>query len=154
MRGALPQGRNNPLQCPYNLYAEQLSGSAFTAPRGDGKNLRTWLYRIKPSVTHEPFRSPAFPNDHLMADFSAGHGCCVTPNQLRWFPMAVPPAPGGGHAATDFVRGLKTFCGAGSAAGRPVTLHAQLVVNYQTQMWRALWNITCKSSFFCRPYSL
>lgn len=102
-----------------HLYAEQLSGTAFTAPRAEGKNLRTWLYRVKPSVTHQPFRAPAFPNDHLMADFTGGHGdhgCCVTPNQLRWFPLEVPPKPGGGHAPTDFVRGLKTFCGAGSAA--------------------------------------
>ncbi len=48
--GALPQGRNSPQKCPYGLYAEQLSGTAFTAPRG--KNQRTWCYRIRPSVKH------------------------------------------------------------------------------------------------------
>src|SRR5476649_697445 len=48
--GALPIGRNSPQQCPYGLYAEQISGSPFTAPRGS--NERSWLYRIRPSVRH------------------------------------------------------------------------------------------------------
>ena len=46
--GALPMGRNSPQRCAYGLYAEQLSGSPFTAPRGS--NERSWLYRIRPSV--------------------------------------------------------------------------------------------------------
>jgi len=37
------------------LYAEQLSGTAFTAPRV--VNRRTWLYRMRPSVAHKPFQS-------------------------------------------------------------------------------------------------
>src|ERR1051325_3556876 len=48
--GALPMGRNSPQRCAYGLYAEQLSGSPFTAPRGT--NERSWLYRIRPSVKH------------------------------------------------------------------------------------------------------
>ena len=48
--GALPQGQNSPQKCNYGLYAEQLSGTAFTAPRG--QNERTWCYRIRPSVHH------------------------------------------------------------------------------------------------------
>ena len=48
--GALPQGQNSPQKCTYGLYAEQLSGTAFTAPRGE--NERTWCYRISPSVKH------------------------------------------------------------------------------------------------------
>jgi homogentisate 1,2-dioxygenase len=48
--GALPQGRNSPQKCNYGLYAEQLSGTPFTAPRG--QNERTWCYRIRPSVKH------------------------------------------------------------------------------------------------------
>src|SRR5229473_3595144 len=48
--GALPMGRNSPQRCAYGLYAEQLSGSPFTAPRGS--NERSWLYRIRPSVRH------------------------------------------------------------------------------------------------------
>jgi hypothetical protein len=31
--GALPIGQNSPQQCAYGLYAEQLSGTAFTVPR-------------------------------------------------------------------------------------------------------------------------
>src|SRR5450631_4479313 len=48
--GALPQGRNSPQRCAYGLYAEQLSGSPFTAPRAS--NQRSWLYRIQPTVKH------------------------------------------------------------------------------------------------------
>jgi len=48
--GALPIGRNSPQKCPYGLYAEQLSGSPFTAPRTT--NERSWLYRIRPTVNH------------------------------------------------------------------------------------------------------
>ena len=51
--GALPVGRNSPQRCPYGLYAEQLSGTAFTAPRAE--NRRSWLYRIRPSAMHRPF---------------------------------------------------------------------------------------------------
>src|ERR1700694_297151 len=47
---ALPVGRNSPQKCPYGLYAEQLSGSPFTAPRTT--NERSWLYRIRPTVAH------------------------------------------------------------------------------------------------------
>ena len=46
--GAVPIGRNTPRIIPYNLYTEQLSGTAFTAPRST--NRRSWLYRIQPSV--------------------------------------------------------------------------------------------------------
>jgi homogentisate 1,2-dioxygenase len=48
--GALPIGRNSPQKCAYGLYAEQLSGSPFTAPRTT--NERSWLYRIRPTVAH------------------------------------------------------------------------------------------------------
>src|SRR5262245_64184556 len=48
--GALPIGRNSPQRAPYGLYAEQLSGTAFTAPRAT--NRRTWFYRIRPSALH------------------------------------------------------------------------------------------------------
>src|SRR5256885_15074436 len=52
--GALPQGQNSPQTVPYGLYAEQFSGTAFTAPRH--ANRRSWLYRLRPAVTHGPFR--------------------------------------------------------------------------------------------------
>jgi homogentisate 1,2-dioxygenase len=52
--GALPRGQNSPQKAPFGLYAEQLSGSAFTAPRAH--NLRSWLYRLRPSAAHAPLR--------------------------------------------------------------------------------------------------
>src|SRR5688572_24425724 len=52
--GALPQGRNSPQKPPFGLYAEQVSGTAFTAPRAD--NRRSWLYRLRPSAEHPPYR--------------------------------------------------------------------------------------------------
>ena len=52
--GALPQGRNSPQRPAFGLYAEQLSGTAFTAPRAE--NRRSWLYRMRPSAEHPPFR--------------------------------------------------------------------------------------------------
>ena len=53
LAGALPVGRNSPQRPPYGLYAEQLSGTAFTAPRA--ANRRSWLYRIRPAAVHQPF---------------------------------------------------------------------------------------------------
>uniref|UniRef100_A0A0E0PSC7 Homogentisate 1,2-dioxygenase n=1 Tax=Oryza rufipogon TaxID=4529 RepID=A0A0E0PSC7_ORYRU len=108
--GTLPRGQNSPLVCPLGLYAEQLSGTPFTAPRA--RNLRTWLYRIKPSVTHEPFhpRRPAHPR--LIGDFDRTTTDTVaTPTQLRWRPADVPPH----HPPLDFIDGLYTVCGAGSS---------------------------------------
>ncbi|KAJ9528641.1 hypothetical protein QJQ45_020388, partial [Haematococcus lacustris] len=69
---------------------------------------RSWLYRIRPSVTHEPFHPHSFPCETLTADFSNG---VVTPNQLRWRPWPLPTEPN-----VDFVRGITTVCGAGCAA--------------------------------------
>jgi homogentisate 1,2-dioxygenase len=88
------------------LYAEQLSGSAFTCPRTDNK--RTWLYRIRPSVSHVPFElsSPGF------AHFSSSN-CVSTPNQLRWSPFSIPT-----HDQRDFVQGLRTVAGAGDCSTR------------------------------------
>ena len=51
--GALPVGRNSPQKVPFGLYAEQLSGTAFTAPRGE--NRRSWLYRLRPAASHAAF---------------------------------------------------------------------------------------------------
>ncbi|AWK88418.1 homogentisate 1,2-dioxygenase [Azospirillum thermophilum] len=99
--GALPVGRNSPQRPPYGLYAEQLSGTAFTAPRAH--NRRSWLYRIRPAVMHEPFR-PVAPG-RLLSRFDE---VPPPPNQLRWDPLPMPDAP------TDFVEGLVTMAGNGS----------------------------------------
>ena len=82
--GALPQGQNSPQRAPLGLYAEQFSGTAFTAPRAN--NRRSWLYRIRPSVIHQPFK-PMPPSGWLSAPFAEA---TATPNQLRWNPFPVP----------------------------------------------------------------
>lgn len=104
--GALPVGRNSPQRAPLGLYAEQLSGSAFTEPRAH--NRRTWLYRVRPSAAH-----PAF----TRVDNGALRGAPFTetepdPNRLRWNPLPAPEAP------TDFLAGLWTLGGNGDATQR------------------------------------
>jgi homogentisate 1,2-dioxygenase len=98
--GALPVGQNSPQRPPYGLYAEQISGTAFTAPRH--ANRRTWLYRIRPAAVHRPFKR--IDDGWLTNDFAAAD---TPPNQLRWDPLPMP------HSATDFVDGLATFAGNG-----------------------------------------
>jgi homogentisate 1,2-dioxygenase len=106
LAGALPVGRNSPQRAPYGLYAEQLSGTAFTAPRH--ANRRTWTYRIRPAVLHGPFSELAHPTLET-APFPAAD---TSPNQLRWDPFPIPDAP------TDFVDGLVTIAGNGNAAAQ------------------------------------
>jgi len=103
--GTLPHGQNSPQRVAHGLYAEQLSGTAFTAPRH--LNRRSWLYRIRPAAMHEPF--VAMPGGKFHNDFDEGP---VSPNQLRWDPWPVPDAP------TDFIDGLITIAGNGSAAAQ------------------------------------
>ncbi|HET9106260.1 MAG TPA: homogentisate 1,2-dioxygenase [Steroidobacteraceae bacterium] len=100
--GALPEGRNSPQRCPYGLYAEQLSGTAFTAPRH--ANRRSWLYRIRPAaMLQRPFRPLAHAG--LASRFDA---LPVSPNPLRW---SAPPIP---REPADFIEGLLTLGGTGS----------------------------------------
>ena len=101
--GVLPVGRNSPQKVAHGLYAEQLSGTAFTAPRH--ANRRSWLYRIRPAAAHQPFamlKSGTFHNDFDEVP--------APPNQLRWDPLPFPKMP------TDFVDGLVAMAGNGSAA--------------------------------------
>jgi homogentisate 1,2-dioxygenase len=102
--GALPVGRNSPQRGPLGLYAEQISGTAFTAARHE--NRRTWTYRIWPSVVHKPYRR--IDNGKLRT--SPFNESEATPSQLRWSPLPIPQAP------TDFVDGIVTIGGSGSAA--------------------------------------
>ena len=100
LAGALPIGRNSPQKVPFGLYAELISGTAFTAPRAE--NRRTWMYRIRPSADHPPFA----PMDPLPALRSAPFADAPpSPNRLRWSPF---PLPGPG---VDFLDGLTTICG-------------------------------------------
>ena len=105
--GTLPQGQNSPQQVAHGLYAEQISGTAFTAPRGE--NRRSWLYRIRPAAMHGAFVPYVKAQARFHNDFSTGP---VTPDQLRWDPLPLPAAP------VDFVDGLYTMAGNGSAAGQ------------------------------------
>ena len=103
--GALPQGRNSPQRPAYGLYAELLSGTAFTAPRSE--NRRTWIYRIRPSAGHAPLK----PLDNRLLR-TAPLGEAPPPNQLRWRPLPIPEEP------TDFLEGLVTFGANGDAAAQ------------------------------------
>ncbi|HEX2059659.1 MAG TPA: homogentisate 1,2-dioxygenase, partial [Thermoanaerobaculia bacterium] len=94
--GVLPERGNSPQRVKYGLYAEQFSGSPFTVPRPMQK--RSWLYRIRPSVLHEPFA----PAD---ARLLRGTFEPAPPNQLRWDPLPIPEQP------ADFVEGLVTIAG-------------------------------------------
>src|SRR5882757_3264055 len=101
LEGALPRGRNSPQRCAYGLYAEQFSGTAFTAPRHS--NRRSWLYRIRPAAMHSEFRH--MDNRAIGSRFDEA---ATSPSQLRWSPLPIPEAP------TDFVEGLVTAGGNGS----------------------------------------
>ncbi len=103
--GALPVGQNSPQQCPFGLYAEQVSGSAFTAPRG--MNRRTWMYRIRPSVVHEPYQPFTVETMLRSGPFEE---VPTPPNQLRWNPPSFP------EHEVDFVEGLRTLGGNGNPA--------------------------------------
>ena len=102
--GALPLGRNSPQKAPYGLYAELLSGSAFTAPRAE--NRRTWVYRIRPSAMHKPFVRI----DNRLLRGAPFDEMAPQPSQLRWNPLPIPVVP------TDFVEGMVTMAGNGDAA--------------------------------------
>src|ERR1700720_4159209 len=79
--GALPVGRNSPQRAPLGLYAEQISGTAFTAPRHE--NRRTWPYRIRPWVVQKPFRRLG----NAMLRTAPFDETEATPSQLRWSPF-------------------------------------------------------------------
>ncbi len=145
--GALPQGQNSPQRCAYGLYAEQLSGSPFTAPRGI--NERSWLYRIRPSVKHSGRFTPienahwkSAPNldDHelpigpvaLESDADAGG----TRHFHRWHPhhdhggrCSWPGRHGGACLCVQPRHGGRLFLqcrwriAAGAGKGKPAHLH-------------------------------
>lgn len=110
--GALPHGQNSPQHVPLGLYAEQLSATAFTAPRGE--NRRTWLYRIRPSAAHGPFRRI---DDRLLrgGPFAEVE---TPPDRLRWDPIPYLDRP------ADFIDGLITMGGNGDpASGSGCAIH-------------------------------
>ncbi|OCI90881.1 homogentisate 1,2-dioxygenase [Agrobacterium sp. 13-626] len=109
LRGALPLGRNSPQQCAYGLYAEQLSGSPFTAPRTT--NERSWLYRIRPTVAHWSSFQKVEARHWLTAP---GQEVELPIGPLRWDPV---PIPDGSLSFIEGIRTLTTAGDAGSSAG-------------------------------------
>jgi homogentisate 1,2-dioxygenase len=102
--GALPIGRNSPQECAYGLYAEQLSGAPFTAPRS--RNQRSWLYRIRPTVAHwGRFRraDTGFWRTAPCAEVE------LPPAPMRWDPLPIP------EQALSFIDGMRTITTAGDA---------------------------------------
>ncbi|MDN3920784.1 homogentisate 1,2-dioxygenase [Roseateles violae] len=95
--GSLPVGRNSPQQVAHGLYAELLSGAAFTAPRAE--NRRSWLYRKQPSVVVGGYA----PLAHAWLKSGAAEGQAMPPDPLRWAPTEIPSEP------LDFVDGLRTL---------------------------------------------
>ncbi len=95
--GALPEGRNSPQRPAYGLYAEQLSGTAFTVPRHE--NRRSWLYRMRPAADHPPYKRYA--GARLFAPGTVGEP--PPPNRLRLDAPKDPPE------GTDFVDGMVTL---------------------------------------------
>ncbi|WP_242914156.1 homogentisate 1,2-dioxygenase [Brevundimonas pishanensis] len=110
--GALPKGRNSPQKPAMGLYAEQLSGTAFTAPRDH--NHRSWLYRLRPSAQHGPYK----PFDQGLVRSTPFNETTPNPNRMRWDPLPMPDQP------TDWVEGLVTYGGNGcSESGAGVGIH-------------------------------
>src|SRR5258705_11949638 len=96
--GALPVGRNNPKKPPFGLYTEQLSGTAFTAPRSE--NRRSWLYRLRPTANHGAFAPYTHPTLLRSGPFDE---VPPSPNRMRWDPLPIPTE------RTDFIDGLVTY---------------------------------------------
>src|SRR6218665_94904 len=105
--GALPMGRNSPQKCAYGLYAEQLSGSPFTAPRTT--NERSWLYRIRPTVSHwNQFRKA----DAGLWRTAPAREVDMPLAPLRWSPLPIPEKP------LSFVEGMHSITTAGDAGSQ------------------------------------
>jgi homogentisate 1,2-dioxygenase len=105
--GALPVGRNSPQKCAYGLYAEQLSGSPFTAPRAS--NERSWLYRIRPTLQHwGAFRKV----DPGLWRTAPAHEVDVPIGPMRWDPIPIP------ETSQSFLDGVQTMTTAGDAGSQ------------------------------------
>ena len=114
VEGALPRGRNSPQHVPFGLYAEQLSGTAFTAPRAENK--RSWLYRLRPAANHPGYAPYERTTQIRSTPFDETP---PTPNRMRWNPLPLPTEP------TDFVDGLVSYCGNGDVGtGIGIGVHA------------------------------
>ena len=121
--GALPVGQNSPQHPPLGLYAEQVSGTPFTVPRHESR--RVWMYRIRPSAPHRPYR-------RIGNGLLGGALAEPTPNRLRWDPVPFPDAP------TDFLAGTVTVVANADTTGSTgVSVH---IYRANTDMTRVFWN--------------
>lgn len=125
--GALPVGRNAPQRPPKGLYAEVLSGSAFTAPRAENRNL--WVYRLRPSAGHGPYGRIA----NGLIRCGPFNEVEVPPNRLRWSPFPIPAQP------TDFIEGLATLAGSGEPAMQ-IGVAAHIYLANRSMNARYFWN--------------
>ncbi|MDD9841499.1 MAG: homogentisate 1,2-dioxygenase [Alphaproteobacteria bacterium] len=123
IKNALPVGQNSPQKCAYGLYAEQISGTAFTAPRKNNKY--SWLYRIRPSVKHSgPFRRIEIP----LWTSAPHHGTQAPLGPIRWDPLPFPDKKN-----MDFIDGMHTITTAGDVhcqAG--IAVHVYLATQSMT----------------------
>lgn len=123
IKGSLPLGQNTPQKCPFGLYAEQLSGTSFTTPRKD--NMRTWIYKILPTVKRTPFECIESP--FIVNDFSSSNpniSNTYSPNLQRWNPQQICA---NSNDKIKFYQGLNTLCGAGDVStkqGMSIYLYA------------------------------
>ena len=108
--GSLPRGRSNPQRVAQGLYAEQVSGSAFTAPRAD--NRRSWLYRRQPSVVAGRYQGHDQRHWRTGAAGASASGTPHAPEPLRWNPFEWP------DSSCDFIDGMRTIVANGDAAAQ------------------------------------
>jgi homogentisate 1,2-dioxygenase len=127
--GALPVGRNSPQRCAYGLYAEQLSGSPFTAPRAS--NSRSWLYRIRPTVRHIGRFRKVDPGLWRTAPCAEEPDLPIQP--LRWDPLPIP------SERLSFLEGMRTITTAGDAAAQS-GMAAHIYTATRDMRDEAFWN--------------
>lgn len=124
IKGALPKDQNSPQKPPLGLYAELLSGTAFTAPRVE--NRRSWLYRKMPSVAH-----PVVKAWGKNLTWQGKNDVAPWPEHIRWHPFPI-------SKKCDFIEGMFTYVVGGPGEGEGVAAH---LYQAQTNMKnRAFYN--------------
>ncbi|HEX6414380.1 MAG TPA: homogentisate 1,2-dioxygenase [Burkholderiales bacterium] len=141
LKGALPVGRNSPQLAPKGLYAEVLSGTAFTAPRAE--NQSSWLYKLRPSAMHGPYKriKDGFLRSGPFDEVE------TSPNRLRWDPLPMATKP------TDFLQGLATIAGSGAPAMQ-VGLAVHIYRANRSMNGRYFWNADGELMFVPQEGSL
>jgi homogentisate 1,2-dioxygenase len=148
--GALPIGMNSPQKVNYGLYAEQLSGSPFTAPRAS--NERSWLYRIRPTVKHSGRYRRI--DKGLIRSAPAVREESERPiGQLRWSPIPIP------DEELTFVTGLRTITTAGDSdtqtgmAAHLAFVTRSMANQYFSMLTASIWSSPRKAGCASAPSS-